>query len=85
MEKLIKVVHRFMPYVLELGVPLLIPGTHVAVRVFPTKVVFDQDEMDIDVAGPVKKFKVMSDWERGFIQVSGFGKKGYFSYRLGYR
>ncbi len=71
------------------GIQLLLPGTLITVRVFPTKLEFrqlDQSELllevDLELKGDFKDFTVFQDLEKRVIEVQGFSKTGFFRYQL---
>lgn len=78
----IKVVTRFKPFMQEMGEPMLVPGTLNLVEVYPRCLLFEDGELPMAVSGPVEKFQVTSDCEKGWVRVSYLMNGEYISYRL---
>ncbi len=88
---LIEIAERFRPFVHVPGTFCILPFTTLTFRIYPAYVeVFDLSssvpalvaEFPIKIQGPVKKFTVLQDMERGCLKVFGEGVQGYFRYRI---
>lgn len=71
------------------GIELLLPGTLIVVKVFPTRLEFHKLdcselllEVDLELEGDFKDFTVFQDLKKRLIEVQGFSKTGFFRYRL---
>lgn len=81
---MIKIADRFFPYSLLPGAKFLIPFSSFAVQVFPTALILlhENRKINLNILGPVDKFKAVLNLEKGIIEVSGRGRRGYFQYAL---
>ena len=70
------------PFTREPGTEMLLPGTSLLVKIFPTHAEKGGERIDFGVEGPVKKFIAISDLERNEIVISGVGAKGPFKFYL---
>lgn len=82
---------RFRPFSLQPKTQALLPGSTLACEIYPAKVIVSDlakdepqvvQEIVFDDFGPLDKFCVMQDLERGEIVVSGMSRKGYVRYSL---
>lgn len=87
----IKIAERLRPYSHLPGTFCYLPGSYYSIEIFPTLLrIWDLrqiqvsmvKEISIGIMGPVKKFTLMLDLERGHIEVSGENTNGFFRYRL---
>ncbi len=77
----IKIAEKLRPFSHTPGVSLLLPLTSTLVQVFPTRVVLNnEEELLFHLHGPISKFTVQLDLEKGTIQVFGQAQEGYFCY-----
>lgn len=85
---------RFYPYSHKSGTLCLLPGTHLACKVFVSRVeLYDYSKelpslietLDMSHFGPLDKFLVQQDLEHGKIVVSGFSSEGFIRYPLAYQ
>lgn len=73
----------------EPGVKTLIPRTFLALEAFPARLrIFSlkgdfEEVLDFEGLGKLKDFTVLTDWKKGFCQVSGKSANGFFRYRVG--
>jgi len=67
---------------------LLIPKTSWKVRIYPTLLILEDllshsfIKLKMNIEGPVKEFRIFLNLQKGWIQVQGFSKKGFFRYRI---
>lgn len=87
----IDIAARLRPFSHTPGVCCLVPGTALAVEVFPALLrIYDMKsserhllaELPIAIKGPVNNFIVTLDLERGWVRVEGCSQEGFFRYRL---
>ena len=77
----IKIAERLRPFSHVPGVSCLVPKTKVVVQIFPTLLRFENgQEISLDLEGPIKKFTVEQDLEKGRLCIFGHSKQGYFRY-----
>ncbi|MDX8431452.1 MAG: hypothetical protein SNF33_06615 [Candidatus Algichlamydia australiensis] len=76
----IKVAQRFKPFSHTPGVKASLPWSHLCVQAFPTKIIVGDQELNLEVTGPVKNFTLIQDLERGEIRVFGTPLEGYFEF-----
>ncbi len=79
---LIKIAERLRPYSHVAGTKVIVPGTNIAVTVFPALIRFEDRELPLAIKGPVEGFTVQLDLEKGAIKVWGKAVNGYFRYRI---
>ncbi len=87
----IRVAQRFRPYSHKPGTRVVVPGTTLRLEVFPsllrvhsveTRIPHLVSEIDLDVTGPVEKFTVCLDLEKGRVRVWGHAQNGYYRYAV---
>lgn len=78
----IKVAQRYRPFSHKPGAKALLPLTTVIVEAFPTKILIGDEELNLEVTGPVKGFTLIQDLERGEIRVFGTPKQGYYEFLI---
>lgn len=82
-----KIASRYRPFSHHPGAALIIPGTCVTLRAYPTAL-FIQDEEGEEIriewalTGLVEDFTVMQDLERSRVLIYGRAREGYFSYSI---
>ncbi|MGE3954927.1 MAG: hypothetical protein AB7F31_07080 [Parachlamydiales bacterium] len=66
-----KPTRRLHPFTRRMGTPMALPGTSVALRIFPTRIeVIGGEAVDLPIRGPAGDFLAIQDLERGGIHVS---------------
>ncbi len=79
----IDIAARLKPFVTRAGVALLVPGTTVVARLYPQLVeLSDGRQLEVPVQGPVTRFFVQQDLERGEVRAWGVAATGHFSFAL---
>lgn len=87
----ILIAERLRPYSHTPGTHCIVPGSSMSAQIFPCLVKFRDHrqamsnlvaEIHFDLTGPWKKFTVLQDLERGWIQVWGETPHGFVRYRL---
>ncbi len=78
----IKVAQRYKPFSHRPGTKALLPGSGTIVEAFPTKIKIGDEELNLEVTGPVKEFTLIQDLERGEIRVFGSPKQGYYEFLI---
>lgn len=87
----IKIAARFSPFSHLPGTKCLIPGSALACEVYPAllriyNLAQDQDSLICEIhllnLGPLQKFCVMQDLEKGAVIVTGITKNGFMRYEL---
>jgi hypothetical protein len=82
-----KIASRYRPFSHQPGTALIIPGTCMTLRAYPTAF-FIQDEKGEEIRiewalkGVVEDFTVMQDLERSHVLVYGRAREGYFRYSI---
>ena len=88
----ITIAQRLRPFSHTPGTLCILPGSAMAVRVFPTLVQLYNlsgpvpeliKELPLTLHGPVEGFTVQQDLEKGRVLFWGHYREGYFRYRLG--
>lgn len=86
----IEIRERLRPFSHLPGTACLVPGSSLAVEVFPALLrikelnSFETTDAHFDLKGPVKDFTVIQDLEKGEIAVFGKTPRGFMRYRLNY-
>ena len=87
----ITIAERLRPFSHRAGSRCLIPGSGVAVEVYPTYLRFTDcrlaessvlADMELPLTGPVRDFTVQLDLEAACVKVWGQAQQGFFRYRL---
>lgn len=84
----IEIRNRLRPFSSTAGLFCLIPYTNWQAQIFPNRVFFrdlssnEQREEKLPIKGPISKWLVMMDMERGSITISGKDCQGYFQHNL---
>lgn len=76
----IKIFDRMCFFSHRPGVSVIIPNTLAIATVYPSRLILQGEIFDFSIVGPVDKFTVFQDLEKGKVEVSGFSKKGFFRY-----
>ena len=83
---LLKISERLRPFSHLPGTLCPLPGTARVFQVFPamlrTSFEGNVEEIPLDIRGPVERFTVSLDLEKGLIRVWGREERGYFRYRI---
>ncbi|HRD54833.1 MAG TPA: hypothetical protein PLC42_00380 [Parachlamydiaceae bacterium] len=89
----ILIAERLKPFSHSLKNSVIIPGTHLFIEVYPAFILVhslskDKPELvskiEINLEGPVSKFTVQLNLEKGYLLVFGDSASGYFRYRLSF-
>jgi hypothetical protein len=78
----IKNISRFNPFSDQMGVHVWVPYTQVIARIFPTRLLLNDDLIDFDLNGPIQNFVVFAEWEKGRIQWYMKTKEGFVNWYL---
>jgi len=85
------IAERLHPFSHTPGVYSILPGTAYEIQFFPARLIIRDlstanakiiDEIEINIQGPVEKFTLTQDLERGELRVYGDSATGYFRYSL---
>lgn len=78
----IKVAQRFKPFSHFPGAKACLPWSSVEVQAFPTKIILDDQVLDLALTGPIQNFTLVQDLERGEVRVFGQAKEGYYEFLI---
>lgn len=85
----IKITSRFKPLTHSFGVPLILPGSPFALKIYPQQLLIEDLRRCTEIGrlknhlkGPIKDFTVLQNLDQGAIEVWGFTPQGYFGYRI---
>jgi hypothetical protein len=81
----VKIAGKLHPFSHAKEVTCLIPGSPHIVRIYPTLLRYQDKEIRLPIAGPVKNFTVVLDLERECIVVFGHAANGFKRYCISYR
>ncbi len=75
---MITIANRLRPFSHTPGTQCLIPGTTKVLTAYPTRIEIDGEAQELEVTGPVEKFLVQQDLEKGCVTVEGHAASGFF-------
>jgi hypothetical protein len=87
----IKIAERLLPFMHSPGTLTPLPGTALCLEIFPTRIcVYDLshakkvlvDQIQLTIKGPLQKFTVQLDLEKGDVLVWGQAPEGFIRYRM---
>jgi hypothetical protein len=74
----ITIVNRFRPFSHRPGTCCFIPGTRETLTAYPTAIQIADRQFDLKVTGPISRFTVHLDLERGEVIVEGDAREGFY-------
>jgi hypothetical protein len=77
-----KIVTKLRPFSHTAGARCIIPGTSSEIQAFPTLLKIDQNEVQLDLTGPVEGFTLQQDLEKNCVFVFGRAQEGYYKLRI---
>ena len=87
----IKIDQKIVPFSRVFGTQVMIPGTSFSALIYPTKIeLYNLEKISLKadlelyfkMKGPTKKFQVLENIEKFFVEVSGFSEEGFIRYRM---
>lgn len=78
----ITIAQKVAPFSHRPGASCLIPGTHLVLRAFPTRLQWGEVDLHLGLTGPVEDFTVLQDLERDCVFVYGRAQEGFYRLRV---
>jgi hypothetical protein len=84
----IKIRNDLYPYTFSFNKDILLTNTNYLVKVFPSLLIFrdinnkKEFEVELDIKGPVKDFRVIQDLKRGLLSISFFSLDDFISFKI---
>lgn len=87
----IEIAERLKPFSHLPGSKVILPGSSLRLQVYPARVVIEDLQesipkqisiIDFKVKGPLDRFTVQQDLEKGYVQVWGWSQNGFLRYRI---
>jgi len=79
----ITIAQKLCPFSHRKKVGCVLPGVGTELEIYPALIRFiDGEEQPLDIQGPVERFTVEQDLEKGEVRLYGFAKSGYYKHTI---